>query len=94
MYKFRGVMVAVVPLTSLCKMLEHSHQYCHHLFHIPSEEFPGCPVVRTQCVTAGAWIQSWSWHRDPTSHMAKKTNNKISQYVFSKSIYLKLYGMT
>ena len=29
-------MVAVVPLTTLCKTIEHSLQYCHHLFNTTS----------------------------------------------------------
>ena len=88
LYKFWGVMVAVVSLTSLCKVLKHSHQYCHHLFDTPSREFPGCPVVRTQCFTAGAWIQSWSWYWDPTSHMAEKTNKQQNLPVYFLKVYL------
>ena len=30
-YKFWGAMAAVVPLTTLCKTLKHSHQCCHHV---------------------------------------------------------------
>ena len=50
----------------------------------------GCPVVRTQCFTAGAWIQSWSWYWDPTSHMAEKTNKQNLSVYFLKVYLLKI----